>query len=66
MMKISLSWICYWIGDLISHTIMPFFGRWFEWPHKIYSRLMHWSVDLQSDDRRGPWRCDGDQSEIGS
>lgn len=53
--RIVLSWICYWVGDAISRTIEPFFGKWFEWPYRVYSKFMVWSFDLQGDDPRGPW-----------
>ena len=53
-MKLLFSWTCYWIGDAISRTIEPVFGR-FGWPYRIYNWLMIRSVDLQGDDPRGPW-----------
>jgi hypothetical protein len=54
-LRIILSWGCYWTGDAVSRTVEPIFGRWFEWPYVIYSRLMLWSDSLQGDDPRGPW-----------
>ena len=54
-MKTLLSWTCYWIGDAISRTIEPLFGRWFVWPYRIYNWFVLRSVDLQEDNSRGPW-----------
>jgi hypothetical protein len=54
MMKILFSWI-YRIGDAISRTIEPVFGRWFAWPYSVYNWFTIRSVELQGDDPRGPW-----------
>lgn len=48
LLSIMLSWGCFGTGDFISRTIKPVLGRWFEWPYRIYNKLMVWSVDLQS------------------
>ena len=53
--RIILSWACYWIGDGVSRTIEPLFGKWFEWPYRLYSKFMCWSDNLQDNDPRGPW-----------
>jgi len=53
--RIALAWACFGIGDVISHTLEPVLGRWFEWPYRVYNALMVWSGDLQSNDQRGPW-----------
>ena len=45
-MKLLFSWTCYWIGDAISRTIEPVFGR-FGWPYRIYNWLMLKSESLQ-------------------
>lgn len=42
-MKITLSYILYFIGDIISRTLM-FWGYGF----KLYNRIMLWSVDLDT------------------
>jgi hypothetical protein len=54
-MKTMLSLICFWIGDAISRTIEPVFGRWSAWSYRIYNWFLVRSVDLQGDDSRGPW-----------
>jgi hypothetical protein len=53
-MKILFSWTCYWIGDAISRTVEPLFGRWFSC-YRIYNWLMVRSSELQGNDPRGPW-----------
>lgn len=52
MSKIILSWLCYWLGDLVSQPM-----RWdgFAFLNPAYQRLMCWSDTLQGDDPRGPW-----------
>jgi hypothetical protein len=53
MIRIILSWTLYWAGDLVSRPM--------NWCHVCgylyspYCRLMCWSLDLQGDDRSGPW-----------
>jgi len=42
-MKLLLSYILYFIGDIISRTLM-FWGYGF----KIYNKVMLWSVDLDN------------------
>jgi hypothetical protein len=54
-MRIAASWACYWAGDLVSKTVEPVLGHWFEWPYRTYNRLMNWADRLQGDDPRGPW-----------
>ena len=48
-MRITLSWLCFWLGDLVSR--LPDSLRLYP----AYNRLMLWSDDLQRDDPRGPW-----------
>src|SRR5258708_3806339 len=53
ILRIGLSWVCYYAGDLISRPI-----GWrdhFCWLYPLYHRLMCWSYDLQGDNKRGPW-----------
>jgi hypothetical protein len=57
-MRIIASWICFWIGDFISRIVEPVFGRWFEWPYRLYNRFMIWSDYLQGRDHSGPWSYD--------
>lgn len=54
-MRLILSWMCYWIGDLVSRTIEPMFGWHYEWPYRFYSWWMVTAHDLQGGDPRGPW-----------
>lgn len=55
-MRILFSWALYWTGDLVSRTIVNrTLGHYFEWPYRLYSRLMCWACDLQGDNPRGPW-----------
>ena len=57
MIRVGLSWILYWMGDLVFETIVKrTLGHYFEWPYRVYSQLMKWSLDVQGDDPRGPWR----------
>lgn len=62
--RTALSWACYWTGDLVSKTIEPVFGRWFEWPYRLYSKFILWSDDWQGDGE-GPWSpvADGEQAK---
>jgi hypothetical protein len=55
MIKVTASWALYWSGDLWWRAT-DWLGNWFEWPHRIYNRLMGWAYILQGDDPRGPWR----------
>jgi hypothetical protein len=34
-----MAWTCYWLGDGAHETIKPTFGRWFDWPHRLYQWL---------------------------
>ena len=47
-MKLILSYILYYIGDLISRTIM-FWGDGFGF--KVYNKVMLWSVKLDKDSK---------------
>ena len=51
-MKWALSWLCYWLGDLVSKPMNVFDTSWL---YPVNHRLMCWSDDLQGDDR-GPWQ----------
>lgn len=53
-MRAAAAWTLFWLGDMVSKTIEPALGRWFEWPYLIYHRLMCWSDDIQGDGP-GPW-----------
>jgi len=48
-MKLALSWICYWIGDLISITLMRY-----GYGYSLYNKLMLLSSDL--DDKGVIWK----------
>lgn len=50
-MKYVLSWILYWIGDILSRTIMMY-GRGYG--YGIYKTVMLWSVDL--DEKGKIWK----------
>lgn len=54
MVRIALSWLCYWLGDLVSRPM----DRWNIYRHlyPIYDKLMCWAYVLQGDDPRGPWQ----------
>ncbi len=48
-MKLALSWVLYWLGDVISRTILRLgIG------YGLYKTLMLWSVEL--DDKFDVWR----------
>ena len=48
-MKLALSLVLYWLGDVISRTILRLgFG------YGLYKTLMLWSVDL--DDKFDVWK----------
>lgn len=48
-MKLALSWVLYWLGDVISRTILRLgIG------YGLYKTLMLWSVDL--DDKFDVWK----------
>jgi hypothetical protein len=48
-MKLALSWVLYWLGDVISRTILRLgIG------YGLYKTLMLWSVDL--DDKFNVWK----------
>ena len=48
-MKLALSWVLYWLGDIISRTILRLgIG------YGLYKTLMLWSVDL--DDKFDVWK----------
>ena len=48
-MKLALSWVLYWLGDVISRTILRLgFG------YGLYKTLMLWSVEL--DDKFDVWK----------
>jgi len=48
-MKLALSWVLYWLGDVISHTILRLgIG------YGLYKTLMLWSVEL--DDKFDVWK----------
>jgi len=47
-MRLFLVYLFYYIGDIISRTTM----RWFNgFGYKVYSKLMLWSSDLDTEDR---------------
>jgi hypothetical protein len=48
-MKLALAWICYWIGDLISITLMRY-----GYGYSLYNKLMLLSSDL--DDKGIIWK----------
>ena len=48
-MKLALSWVLYWLGDVISRTILrQGIG------YGLYKTLMLWSVEL--DDKFDVWK----------
>ena len=48
-MKLALSWLLYWLGDVISRTILRLgIG------YGLYKTLMLWSVEL--DDKFDVWK----------
>ena len=48
-MKLALSWVLYWLGDVISRTILRLgIG------YGLYKTLMLWSVKL--DDKFDVWK----------
>jgi len=48
-MKLALSWVLYWLGDVISRTILRLgIG------YGLYKTLMLWSVEL--DDKFDAWK----------
>ena len=48
-MKLALSWVLYWLGDVISRTILRLgIG------YGLYKTLMLWSVEL--DDEFDVWK----------
>jgi len=48
-MKLALSWVLYWLGDIISRTILRLgIG------YGLYKTLMLWSVEL--DDKFDVWK----------
>ena len=48
-MKLALSWVLYWLGDVINRTILRLgIG------YGLYKTLMLWSVDL--DDKFDVWK----------
>jgi hypothetical protein len=48
-MKQALSWILYYLGDMISRTILRY-----GYGYGLYKTLMLWSVDL--DDKFNVWK----------
>tara|TARA_R110002126_G_scaffold69902_9_gene176274 strand:- start:2280 stop:2456 length:177 start_codon:yes stop_codon:yes gene_type:complete len=48
-MKQALSWILYYLGDMISRTILRY-----GYGYGLYKTLMLWSVDL--DDKFDVWK----------
>jgi len=48
-MKLAIAWICYWIGDFISITIMRY-----GYGYSLYNKLMLLSSDL--DDNGVIWK----------
>lgn len=57
MVRVALSWACYWAGDGVCRLCDGRFDseRWVDCWYPIYNRLMIWSTDIQGNDRRGPW-----------
>lgn len=58
-MKHAISYILYYIGDLISRTFMTW-GRGYG--YKLYNRIMLWSVDLDKEGRI--WKYVKDKDNI--
>jgi hypothetical protein len=50
-MKIILSYILYFIGDIISRTTMQWLNGF---GYSIYSKVMNWSVEL--DNQHKIWK----------
>ena len=48
-MKLALSWVLYWLGDVISRTILRH-----GYGYGLYKTLMLWSVEL--DDKFDVWK----------
>ena len=48
-MKLALSWVLYWLGDVISRTILRY-----GYGYGLYKTLMFLSVDL--DDKFNVWK----------
>ena len=48
-MKLALSWLLYWLGDVISRTILRH-----GYGYGLYKTLMLWSVEL--DDKFDVWK----------
>lgn len=55
-MRVALSWMFYYAGDLWERATYSNLQNWFEWPYRVYQWLMCCAHDLQGDDPRGPWR----------
>ena len=47
-MKTALAYVLYWVGDWISRVMCYFDWAWL---HPIYSRLMSWSINLDTKER---------------
>lgn len=45
MIRVALSWCCYWLANFCNR----FLRGW------GYVRLMQWAYALQGSDPRGPW-----------
>ena len=50
----TLSWVLYWLGDLVSRLMN--FDCMF-WLYPVYNKLMTWSYNIQVwGGNHGPWR----------
>ena len=55
--RVALSWACYRSGELwCDIAVRRGLGHYFEWPYRIYNRLMIWSFNLQNYGPGGPWQ----------
>ena len=45
-MKLALSWVCYYIGDILSRTLLQLgIG------YRVYTLFMTWSCDLDTGEK---------------
>lgn len=55
-MRCAIAWTLYRIGDAWCRLAVrrgP--GYYFEWPYRVYNRIMLWSIDMQGSGHGGPW-----------
>lgn len=65
LLKVGLSWVLYWLGDLASKPLHWELANSYWWAgfwYPIYNSLMCASVELQGDDKRGPWSEEQDST----